>query len=419
MFLLAFFGTGLYCIGHVGGERVKSNRMGFFIMGWFGMLFYFAQRWLFGPLIPSLMQAFGADSTTLGVIGSASMWGYMSIPIVAGLISDRFGRKHAILFGIFGFSTLTVVSGLVNTANQLFWSRFFTGTVEAFYFVPLTAFTLEIFPERPAFFLGLLMSGSAMGWFVGPAVAGWLLDLTGTWRSAFLVIGSAGLAVAFLQWRLWPEVRSEIRSSVYFNRAILLPRNALMLLFLGLVLTFQTASEFGFAMWFPVYLRTEVLMSATGAGVLAGLFGIGQALGRPIMGIVSDRTGYRRTGVAGSILMGIFLMLTLSVANTPLRVLFTLMAGFIGTAETGGLWTFTGLAFASFKGLALGIIVTIAYCASSFSPIAIGYIGGHYSIATALWTVTVPCAFAAGAFFMPTFLLKRTQERQSASKPVT
>jgi MFS family permease len=130
-------------------DSVKSKRMVFFVMGWIGMLFYFAQRWLFGPLIPSLMETFGADRTTLGVVGSASLWGYMFMPIVAGLLSDRFGRKHAILFGIFGFSILTVVSGLVNSANQLFWSRFFTGAVEAFYFVPLAAFTLELFPDRP------------------------------------------------------------------------------------------------------------------------------------------------------------------------------------------------------------------------------------------------------------------------------
>jgi sugar phosphate permease len=65
--------------------------MGFFILGWFGMLFYFAQRWLFGPLIPSLMQAFGTDRTALGVVGSASLWGYMFMPVLAGSISDRFG----------------------------------------------------------------------------------------------------------------------------------------------------------------------------------------------------------------------------------------------------------------------------------------------------------------------------------------
>jgi MFS family permease len=390
-------------------QREKPGRMAFFVMGWFGMLFYFTQRWIFGPLIPSLMQAFRADRTTLGLIGSASMWGYMFIPIAAGMISDRFGRKHAILLGISGFSGLTVVSGLVSSAGQLFWARFFTGTMEAFYFVPLTAFTLELFPERPAFFLGLLISGSSLGWFVGPAVAGWLLDATGTWRSAFLVVGLAGLLVAFLQWRFWPGVRPAVRSGLFFDRGVLLPRNMLMLFFLGLVLTCQMASEFGFSMWFPVYLRTEVLMSATGAGMLAGFFGIGQAIGRPVMGIVSDRAGYRRTGAAASMAMGIFFIFILSASNTPQRILFTLIAGFAGTAATGGLWTFTGLAFAPFKGLALGIIVTLAYCTASLSLVAMGYIGDHYSIATALWTVSVPCAFGAAAFVLPTFLLRRSE----------
>ncbi len=400
----------------MGDDRVKHGRMAFFIMGWIGMLFYFAQRWIFGPLIPSLMQAFDADRTTLGVVGSASLWGYMFTPIAAGLLSDRFGRKYAILFGIFGFSTLTMVSGLTNSATQLFWNRFFTGMVEAFYFVPIAAFTLELFPERPAFFLGLLTSGASVGWFVGPAAAGWLLDLTGTWRAAFLAVGFAGLIVAFLQWWFWPDTGRKTHTGVFFDRTILHPKNVVMLFFLGLVLMLQMASEFGFTMWFPVYLRTEVLMSATSAGLIAGSFGIGMALGRPVMGIVSDRVGYRLTGLAGSILMGLLFMLALWATGTPLKTFFTFAAGFIGAAATGGLWTFTGLVFASFKGLALGVIVTFAYCLSSLSPIAIGYIGDHYSIATALWTVAVPCAFAAGLSFTPTFILKRIQRPGSGDK---
>jgi MFS family permease len=396
---------------------MKSKRMAFFVMGWIGMLFYFAQRWLFGPLIPSLMQAFGADRATLGVVGSASLWGYMLTPMVAGVVSDRFGRKYAVLFGIFGFSALTVVSGLVNSASQLFWSRFFTGTVEAFYFIPLVAFTLELFPERPAFFLTLLTSGSSVGWFAGPALAGWLLDLTGTWRAAFLVVGLAGLAVALLQWWFWPKETSRVRAGGFFDRAILIPRNVLMLLLLASVGTLQMASEFGFTMCFPVYLRTEVLMSATSAGLLAGFFGIGQAFGRPVMGWVSDRAGYRRIGIAGSLVTGISFMLVLSAESTPMRALFTFAAGFIGAAAMGSLWTFTGLVFASFKGLALGVIVTFGYCIASLSPIAIGYIGDHYSIAAALWTVTVPCAFAAAAAFLPTFALRRGRRHQPAGKP--
>jgi beta-keto acid cleavage enzyme len=54
----------------------------------------------------------------------------------------------------------------------------------------------------------------------------------------------------------------------------------------------------------------------------------------------------------------------------------------------------------------------------SVAPIAIGYVGDHYSMATALWTVTVPCAFAAGAAFLPTFAL-RLGRHQPAVKQVS
>lgn len=67
------------------------------------MVLYFTQRWIFGPLIPSFMEAFGADRTALGVVGAGSLWGYMFTPIIAGMLSDRFGRKYTVLFGIFGF----------------------------------------------------------------------------------------------------------------------------------------------------------------------------------------------------------------------------------------------------------------------------------------------------------------------------
>jgi hypothetical protein len=112
--------------------------------------------------------------------------------------------------------------------------------------------------------------------------------------------------------------------------------------------------------------------------------------------------------------MGIFFMLTLIVAPTPLRALFIFTAKLIGASGSANVWTFTGLVFASFRGLALGIIITFGQCVSSLSPIAIGYIGDHHSIATALWTVTVPCAFAAGVALIPTYVLKQSRSRQSA-----
>jgi MFS family permease len=390
---------------------MKQNRIVFFILGWIGMLLYFTQRWIFGPLIPPLMEEFHTDRTSMGIIGAASLWGYMRTPIAAGVLSDRFGRKHTITFGIFGFSLLTVVCGLSNGPGFLFFGRFLTGMVEAFYFIPMLAFTLELFPERPGFFLTALSSGSSLGWFVGPALSGWLLDLTGSWRVPFFVAGLAGILVAILLFTAWPDHIKTSTTARFLDRAILKRTNLVLLVFLSLTGMFQISTEFGFTMWYPAFLKTELGFAATTAGLIAGLYGVGQCVGRPILGCVSDKLGYRRVGISCAFIMGVTLMIILATDNPVLRAYCTFQAGFIGAAMMGAVWTFTGLIFPTFKGLALGVITTFGYATASLAPISIGYIGDRYSISTGLWVIAVPAVFLGALSLLATFFIRPTTKR--------
>jgi len=372
------------------------------------MVLYFTQRWILGPLIPSLMEAFGTDRTTLGIVGAGSLWGYMLTPIIAGIISDRFGRRHVILFGMFGLSALTIISGLAHSAGQLFLFRFVTGLIEGFFFIPMLAFTMEIFPERPGFYLTFMSSGTSFGWFTGPALAGWLLDLTGNWRIPFMATGVAGIALAVALVLVWPEDRTERHSGGrLFDASILTRSSLIMLALVSFTAMFQISGEFGFAMWYPVFLKTEVGMTASMAGVVAGLWGIGQFIGRPTIGHISDRMGYRKVGIVGGILMGLGLILILEVHNFAARIAITFITGFVGSAVMGTLWTFTGLTFARARGLALGVLTTWSYAVASLSPITIGWIGDHYHVSTGLLIVCAPSVFLACAAFAATAFVKK------------
>lgn len=389
---------------------MRSNKVLFFFLGWLGMVLYFTQRWIFGPLIPSLMEEFGVDRTTLGIVGAGSLWGYMFTPIIAGILSDRFGRKYAVLFGIFGFSVLTVVSGAANSTGQLFLFRLATGVTEAFFFIPLIAFTMELFPERPGFYVTFMSSGTSMGWFTGPALAGWLLDLTGNWRVPFILTGLAGIGIAILIMFFWPERKRQSHAGgPFFDRSILQRSSMIMLTLVSLASMFQISAEFGFAMWYPVFLKTEVGTGISLAGLIAGVWGVGQFIGRPTMGFASDKLGYRLVGVTGGIVMGVCLILVLKVQDQFLRGLLTLFTGFVGSAVMGALWTFTGLTFCRARGLALGIMTTFSYAVSSLSPITIGYIGDHYRVSTGLLAICVPCVFLACAIFAATNLVKKSE----------
>ena len=131
-------------------------------------------------------------------------------------------------------------------------------------------------------------------------------------------------------------------------------------------------------------------MAISVVGLIAGMYGIGQFIGRPTMGWISDKLGYRKTGVIGGLLLMLSLGLILSGHNNVLRTTFTFIAGFTGAAVMGSVWTFTGLIFSDYKGLALGVIITFGYVTSSFAPIMIGYLGDHYSVGFGLLCVCVP-----------------------------
>jgi MFS family permease len=155
-------------------------------------------------------------------------------------------------------------------------------------------------------------------------------------------------------------------------------------------------------------------LAAATAGTLAGLYGLGQFVGRPVLGWISDKVGYHWVGTISGLLLTLFFILILEVKPSTLQGSFILLAGFIGSGVMGSLWTSTGLIFADSKGLALGIITTIGYVLASLTPILIGYVADHHSIGLALWAVCVPAALLAAITFLASNLgkplLKRTQD---------
>jgi MFS family permease len=128
------------------------------------------------------------------------------------------------------------------------------------------------------------------------------------------------------------------------------------------------------------------------------------------MGIISDRVGYRRLGVIAALLQGVAFILILNARDPHLRGLLTFAGGLVGSAVIATLLTFTGLTDPTYKGLALGITVTFGYATASLAPIAIGYIGDHFSVAAGLWAVCVPAAFVAAIPFMATRLVPFKKE---------
>ncbi len=166
---------------------------------------------------------------------------------------------------------------------------------------------------------------------------------------------------------------------------------------LGMVLYFTQRWIFG-----PVIpaLIKEVQINKTVVGTIGSASILGYMLTSILAGWLSDRFGRKQA-----------ILLALEAKNPTSQGLFILLAGFIGSGVMGALWTSTGLIFADFKGLALGIITTMGYALATMAPVLIGYIADHHSVGLGLWVVCVPTAFLAAMAFLSSNLIRSSSDK--------
>jgi MFS family permease len=144
------------------------------------------------------------------------MGAFLAVPgiIVTGTLSDYFGRELSALLA-YGISILGVVLALFITSpdqHLLLWLHAcFFGLTWGARGPAITAKTADLFPgPRLGTILGVITIGSGLGAAIGSWGAGWVFDLSGSYRVAFIcsIASYAAGCVAF-----WALRRPPIRLS--------------------------------------------------------------------------------------------------------------------------------------------------------------------------------------------------------------
>jgi multidrug resistance protein len=157
------------------------------------------------PLLPLYAQNLGATATTVGLLAASFPVAQLVSSPVWGYVSDRYGRRPALLVGLGASAIAYVVFGFAHTVWLLFASRFVqglgggtTGVVQAY-----VADTM--LPRERAKALGWLSAATSAGVIIGPAIGSFMHRFgeaaPGLFASALVLIN-----VAFA-WRWLPESR--------------------------------------------------------------------------------------------------------------------------------------------------------------------------------------------------------------------
>jgi MFS family permease len=322
-------------------------------------------RNIIAPLFPSMMTELNLTYQDLGniagILGVA--WGIFAV--IAGNLSDRFGRRAVIVPAVIGFSLLSGFSGAATGLTSLLLIRALMGVTEGAYTPSSFAAVAEASkPSRLGFNQGLQQSAFPLiGLGLGPIIATQLLVVVPSWRWVFVVVAVPGFIIAALLWRTLRE------PAAIANRRQGAPRPALGELFkhrnvaIGMVALFcNMAGVFVINAMLPSYLIDFVKLSTIEMGVVASAIGFGGFLGQMVLPGCSDILGRKP-------------MLILSFLGAAICVYAFSLAGAAPDAASATLTLFILLFFTCFfcfgiLGLITGPIAVEAAPAGSISTVA-------------------------------------------------
>lgn len=157
--------------------------------------------------LPSMQRELRASSSGLQWIVDSYALVFAALLLPAGALGDRFGRKRALLLGLFVFAGGAIIGGVATSASQIIVGRVITGLGAAFIMPATLSLLTTIFPPEErrkaiALWAGFAGAGAALG----PIVSGALLERF-WWGSAFLVNVPVVAAVIVAVWVFSPTSR--------------------------------------------------------------------------------------------------------------------------------------------------------------------------------------------------------------------
>ncbi len=157
------------------------------------------------PAFSGIRQSLGASAVQMQQTLSAYLFGFAFMSLFHGAISDSFGRRPVVLWGLAVFALASAGCALSQSIGQLIFFRAIQGLSTGAGIVVSRAIIRDMYAPSQA---QKVMSQVTIFFGVAPAIApmvgGWML-IHSTWHAIFWFLSGVGVMLWLANYRLLPE----------------------------------------------------------------------------------------------------------------------------------------------------------------------------------------------------------------------
>jgi MFS transporter, DHA1 family, multidrug resistance protein len=313
-----------------------------FILGLLSMLMPLSID-MYLPSMPTIAHDFNVTDGTVQLTISCYLLGFSVGQLLFGPLTDSYGRRNVLIFGLIIFIVAALSCGIANNINQLIIARFFHGIAAAATAIVINALMKDIYRDRDEFskMMSFVMLISNVAPLLAPIIGGFILYWF-NWQANFYTISLIaltcfGLVIAFIPETLTKTKRDKFSLIRILSNFITLFRHRQVLIYMMLG-AFSGAGLFSFLSLGPfVYMNLH--------GVASTNFGYYFAFNIIVM-VFMNTLNSRLVKHVGSIKMmqlGLLIQFVMAIGltivtlfNLGFAYLVICVAGYIGCMSTIG-----------------------------------------------------------------------------------
>lgn len=259
---------------------------------WVTMYVVGADLFIMSPLLPSMANALHVNVDSAGWLVSVFSIAYAVASPLMGRVSDRYGRRRTICWGLLAFAAANLGTVCSSSFALALLSRIFAGISVSAISPSIYAAVGDAAPEgRRAHWISIAVSGLLTAlWTSAPLGA--LLAHVMPWRAVFILLSAAAFALAWPNLRLWPSSKPvggrASRTRVPLSAAVsaVSPMVA------------WGAALYGLYTYLGTGLTVDMSLSASAVSLCFIGWGIGAILGNHLGGWGADKIGVHFTAIA-------------------------------------------------------------------------------------------------------------------------